>query len=828
MCLRACWVLFPATFATIIVTVDVTESSSRRSHYPLQKQKTVVKDSSGDTLPEGAIYRLGTPRLQHPGGVIGHAFFPDGMQLASIGKDGTLRIWDTTKGLEKLVIHVPKGVKAVAVAGDGKTVASGHDGGKLCLWAADSGNQIKVFDEQGKWCSKLAISPDGKALASLFHEVGGFTNMALWDTNTWKLKQDVKQSAFLVCLAFTHDSQKLATSDNGGNIQVWDVGSGRLERQITNLKKSVLSLAWSPDSKSMLVGLASEDAIVINSNDGSQLMRLKPQRVDQAPLAVAASPDGTLFATAGFEGVVQLVDAKTGDVSGSLPGNIAGPPLSFSPDGKTIAGASGSSMYLWDVQSRKLLIDSEVPANILAAIPSHDNQQLLIQAKDLPLSLWDIKSNKKVPGFKELRTRFNSPFAISADGKYIADCESNGETYLRRFDTGQIVQTFKSPGGGEPVTISLSADSKLLATTSVNRGSAIVIWDVKTGKEVKRFGYQFGALAEVLPSNFSFSLDSKSFAIGDHGNDVAVYSVTTGALDWQHAFGKVESYEYNPIPHFVADGELLAVGGGRSVSLWHLATKKRVFQDGACAWGFDCSRDGRLLATVARDHSIRIWEIASRTLLTKFPGHGNPCYPYFSRDGKTLVSGGGSALIWKLWRTPARGGEGKPGELAGKIAEEYWTRLTKADAANAYEAMAAFIDAGDAGVAFLKSQLTPANAADLQPINSLIDQLGSDKFAVREAAAQELKKLGRIAEHSIANRLQEKLPLEVRQRLMKALEEIPVLPVSGQALRQVRAIHVLELISTDNAKTLLRSLAAGDGRAWQTQQCMAACKRLGI
>src|SRR2546430_1457672 len=57
-------------------------------------------DLHGDSLPSGAIARVGTVRLRHGGGVTALAFSADGKSLASAGEDNTLSVWDAETGKE--------------------------------------------------------------------------------------------------------------------------------------------------------------------------------------------------------------------------------------------------------------------------------------------------------------------------------------------------------------------------------------------------------------------------------------------------------------------------------------------------------------------------------------------------------------------------------------------------------------------------------------------------------------------------------------------------------------------------------------------------------
>jgi WD40 repeat protein len=71
----------------------------------------------------------------------------------------------------------------------------------------------------------------------------------------------------------------------------------------------------------------------------------------------------------------------------------------------------------------------------------------------------------------------------------------------------------------------------------------------------------------------------------------------------------------------------------------------------ACVWSVAFSPDGRLLASGSEDHTIKLWEVASGSLVRTLSGHTDHVFSVaFSPDGRLLASG----AAWpdntiKLW-----------------------------------------------------------------------------------------------------------------------------------------------------------------------------------
>src|SRR6202041_2773769 len=91
----------------------------------------------------------------------------------------------------------------VAVAPDGRTLASGYGTGVIRLWSLPAGEEVRGLYHRGG-VTALAFSPDGKRLASL----GGDGSVRVWDWVESKVLHKFTEEGRL-CLTFTGDGKRL-------------------------------------------------------------------------------------------------------------------------------------------------------------------------------------------------------------------------------------------------------------------------------------------------------------------------------------------------------------------------------------------------------------------------------------------------------------------------------------------------------------------------------------------------------------------------------------------------------------------------------------------
>src|SRR5262249_5982251 len=149
------------------------------------------------------------------------------------------------------------------------------------------------------------------------------------------------------------------------------------------------------------------------------------------------------------------------------------------------------------------------------------------------------------------------------------------------------------------------------------------------------------------------------------------------------------------------------------------------------------------------------------------------------------------------------------------------------DALKGYQAESELADRPAQAVALLRDRVKPVKAAEVTIVRPLLALLDDPEFIKREEATKKLIKLGEAAVPALRRALKEELSAEQKRRVEQVLTAAAAPTVlSGDSLRQVRAISVLERAATPEAREQLAKLAAGNPEARLTKEAAAASARV--
>src|SRR5262249_11021173 len=158
------------------------------------------------------------------GDVTALAFSPDGKRLCAGRKDGLVTVWNvaTRRPILQLKGHTTR-IRYVAFAGDGGSLVSAAEDGGVRLWEIPPPPQAKTLIKDNSF-GRVTFSNDGRWLAA-----GTSPGASLWDARTHMLVHRFDES---YAVAFSPDSQVLATGRDDSYVRLWDISTRRLLRTL--------------------------------------------------------------------------------------------------------------------------------------------------------------------------------------------------------------------------------------------------------------------------------------------------------------------------------------------------------------------------------------------------------------------------------------------------------------------------------------------------------------------------------------------------------------------------------------------------------------------
>ena len=421
----------------------------------------------------------------------------DGSAVVVGYEDGTIKIFGLPGGKERLSVkkhdgpkYQPVGrgkwseVSAVKFVNGGRQVLSAGRDDRQLVWDAKTGVELAVLNGHFSWVEAVALSPDGKCVAT----AGQDSLIRLWDTHTWKpIQAPQGPYATIWRLEVSRDGKHAAAGSGDNTARVWEIATGREVRTVTTFGRSATAL-FTP-AGDVLTENADEDLDLYPIPNGP------PKRLTAKGHLLDFTPDGKALLTAQGSTVhvwtwPACTQRKTILTKGK-PRSAA-----IAPDNKTavigLEGAGGTALI--ELTSGAIIDIDQVPFKLhwfaREAGFSPDGRTVFTNpgiSGQAQAEAWNVANSELVrkfatPPVTKSQTGgmfYLLSFAVSADGRRAVSCDSLAGVTVFETATGQVLAHFSGHREGV-VAIAFTPDGNRVL--SAGGDHQVLVWDVSLAK----------------------------------------------------------------------------------------------------------------------------------------------------------------------------------------------------------------------------------------------------------------------------------------------------------------------------------------------------------
>jgi WD40 repeat protein len=546
-------------------------------------------------------------------------------------------------------------VTAVAYSLDGQILISGSGDGSLLLWNMNGEQTGQLFGHTGS-IADLAIVPASGYLLS--GSADG--SMILWDLKTGKDVQIFKATARpITAIAVAIDNITAVSALKDGSLMLWDLTSAQVIRSFADLGADIEAVAITPDGSQIIYTTSAAQNHGIRMIDSQTGRRLNEKDIGCAPGDMVLSPDLSYVFTTCTAGVM-LIDLKSWNISAIFQeASMIMNAVAISPDGRLgLTGQREGNLRVWNLTTPPVYHDIDISVDILTAIAiKQDGRYLLLNDASLDGSenpaLWELATGEVVQTYAGFGGDVSpGAVAISPDSRFVAAAgfkEITMEPIVKVWDldSGELLCDLKGfTENGRAVAFSPDS-AYLLAGSQVYEGiiGHLILYDVHTCDIERRFE------TDEEVSSIQFSRDGTRAITGSSFlGRVILWDVATGKEIKRFSYadtGLMLGAAFGP-----EDTTVLSTASGE-IYLWDVETAKLMHSYtgiNATPWTVAISPDDKYVLSGSVDGDVILWDFSTREQLDKLNIKNVVFSIAFSPDSKTAYAGSmlGKLIEWPI------------------------------------------------------------------------------------------------------------------------------------------------------------------------------------
>lgn len=542
---------------------------------------------------------------------------PDGRYVATGSQDTRVIIWEIATGEPRHILDNHTGVIFDVMFTNDSSRLLSADGNSTIVWNVETGALINQYNTlHDDIILDMDITADDRLVFS-----GSFdTTIKLWELDTGNVLLSL-QAGQITGAQFFPDEMRAVTTDQNGDLIVWDLATGDATLTITHEETALRGgVAVTQDGQRVIAGDQNGNVMVwdISRADTQPILFFRGHESRIPSLDI--SPISNEVVTASFDRslIIWDIDGRHAEIERLTENTSRVYASNMSADGRFIAsGATNGDIIIWEAISGEVLHRIQSTAGIVYDVAfSSDSTRLASAHEDGTIALWDTTSGDNIRLLSDLQAPART-VVFSSDSRLIAAAGGQIQVSNARpadnqiiiwDDDGTIVQTLNGHDAAVR-TLAFTPDDEQLFSGSDD--TSILSWSVETGDLIRSYqGHQ--------DSVWSISLNASGSQLlsGSLDNTIIHWDIATGNIlgQLEEHTSEVRAVAFHP------DG-IHAVSGAGSID-----------ESGSSS-----------------DYDLLYWDINQQVVLREIPGHTQTIRSLtFNTDGTQILSASDDGLVI-LW-----------------------------------------------------------------------------------------------------------------------------------------------------------------------------------
>ncbi|MFG6202258.1 hypothetical protein [Nonomuraea sp. JJY05] len=286
-------------------------------------------------------------------------------------------------------------------------------------------------------------------------------------------------------------------------------------------RDGIVTVAFAPDGATIAAAGSDHKIRILDSATGA-VVRTLTGHADEVR-SVVYTRDGAMLASAGDDGTVRVWEIATGILRHRWDLDGEDHRIVFSPDGRTLAAGSRTSVRVWDTTTGHAVLSLSDQEGDVLAIGHSSGRTTVFTTNDRTGVFWDAASRHRIWSREDLD--WPRTATISPQGSVIAVAGWDRMLFLDTVN-GTEIRSIRDEAGSEFRAVAFSPDARFVAADTRD---GVRVWNTATGQRLQQLRHPDGLRLLEGVDALAFSPDGSTLA-GAVDQRVVLWRLDSGEL----------------------------------------------------------------------------------------------------------------------------------------------------------------------------------------------------------------------------------------------------------------------------------------------------------